>query len=642
MDFFQHQDVARRNTSLLIAYYALAVVLIVAGVYFATAATFVGWKAKSTAEAVEWSRLWNPQLVFWVTLATLAIVAGGTVFKVSQLAQGGQVVARMLGGRPVNPNTRDADERRLLNVVEEMAIASGTPVPRVFVLEREDGINAFAAGFTATDAVVAVTRGTLRTLSRDELQGVIAHEFSHILNGDMRLNIRLLGVLNGILVIGMAGYWIMRSTLFSSGRSRSRQKGNTLPIVLFGLVVMVIGFVGVLFGKLIKSAVSRQREYLADASAVQYTRNPSGIASALKKIGGYVRGSRIRNERAEEVSHFFFANGLAGGLSSLFATHPPLEERIRRLDPAFRGRVTEAAAPPAIPEPGAQAGGYAEGRASRFAVDPAKVISSVGAPQSDHLDYAGTLRAGLPEAAVEAAREPFGARAVVYGLLLDRKGAVREAQLQALEAGADSAVYQETVRLLPRLEAVGPAARLPLLDLAIPALKELSDAQYESFRENVRGLVTADRQIDLFEYALQRTIVRHVEPQFRRIRRVPVRHRSVEPLLQPCGELLSCLAYWGTEEPEAARAAFRKGAQRLAVNGRLSMRPADVCGLQMVDRSLDLLAAAAPAVKKTVLDACVTCIAADGFVTTEEAELIRAVADSLDCPMPPFLPGRLT
>jgi len=636
MDFFESQDKARRMTSLLVGYYVVAVILIVVGVYVAFAATFIGFKSKTSGE-IDTSLLWNLEMFAWVAGGTLLVVIAGTLYKIRQLAEGGEAVARMMGGRAVSQGTTDPDERKLLNVVEEMAIASGVPVPRVFLLEGEDSINAFAAGFAAADAVVAATSGCIRQLSRDELQGVIAHEFSHVLNGDMRLNIRLMGVLNGILVIGMVGYWIMRSTLGAGRGSRSSKKGSSLPIVLLGLAVMVIGFIGVFFGKLIKSAVSRQREFLADASAVQFTRNPGGIGGALKKIGGCVRGSRLSAEHAEEASHFFFANGLSSGFLGLLATHPPLVERIRRIDPSFDGAFPSvksmAAESRAEPPPLAAAG------ISQLAVDPGSVVETVGAPRPEHIEYAAGLLSALAPVVVDAAHEPFGARAVIYALLLNRDPEPRAAQLERLARHADEAVNREVTRLGPAIDALGDDCRLPVVDVTLPALRELSPSQYESFKGNVAYLVEADREIDLFEYALQRTIVRHLDPVFHRKPPAKTKYCYIDPVIPRCVELLSCLAGWGADTVEQAEAAFAAGARELMLAGSSRMIPPAQCGLQMLDEALDELVLAAPGIRKRVLTACIACIGADGKVTIEEAELIRAVADSLDCPVPPMMAG---
>jgi len=631
MDFFAYQDEARRKTALLIVYYAIAVVLIVLGVYLAFAGIFVGARAKATGE-VDLARLWNPDMFVWVTGGTLMVVILGTVFKISQLAGGGAAVARMLGGRTISGNTRDADERKILNIVEEMAIASGTPVPQVFILDNEPGINAFAAGVTPGNAVVAVTRGCVQQLSRDELQGVVAHEFSHIMNGDMRLNIRLMGVLNGILVIAITGYWIMRSTMHS-GRSRSRGKGNSAPIALLGLALMGIGYVGVFFGKLIKSAVSRQREFLADASAVQFTRNPAGIAGALKKIGGFKAGSRIRSPNAEEASHFYFGNGLGRSFLNMMATHPPLEERISRIDASFEAE-SEAGTAAAAPAPAAVSGFAAGGE--RLAADPDEVVARVGAPKAEHLAYAREIVSQIPEPLAVAVREPFGARAAVYALLLSDDGTVRSAQMARLKMSADELVYEEARNLRREVAGLNATFKLPLVDLAMPALKELSASQYEQFRANVDVLVKADEEIDLFEYALRGVLKRHLDPAFGKAKPAVIQYYDMKPLLKPAGELLTCLAYWGAEEQREAQRAFGSGVSRLQVETAPAMGAVETAGLDAVDSALVRLAGASPALKKNIVAACTACIAADGKVTVEEAELLRSVADSLDCPLPPF------
>src|ERR1017187_9512771 len=327
MDFFERQDLARRNTKLLVVYFVLGVAMLILAVYAATLAIFTGVASRHHHvydEQVQMA-LWNPQLFFGAALGTLAVIALGSGFKTLELAQGGSTVATMLGGRLVDPATSDPDERKLRNVVEEMAIAAGVPVPQIYLLPDEHGINAFAAGHSTSDAVVAVPAGAMKLLTRDELQGVIGHEFSHILNGDMRLNLRLMGILFGILCLAIIGRILLQ---VRSGSSRDRN-----PLPLLGLILLLLGWVGVFFGRLIQAAVSRQREFLADASSVQFTRNPAGIAGALKKIGGLGEtGSRLRASHAQEASHMFFGNGMAEPLFSLLATHPPLEERIRAID----------------------------------------------------------------------------------------------------------------------------------------------------------------------------------------------------------------------------------------------------------------------------------------------------------------------
>ena len=304
MDFFESQDAARQKTGRLVLLFVLAVVSIIVSVYLVVSGALF-----YTAETEE-ARLWHPELFLAVATATVAVVAGGSLYKIAQLRGGGRVVAEALGGRLIPRDATDPQQRKILNVVEEMAIASGVPVPEVFVMEEEPGINAFAAGKTFSDAAIGVSRGAMKLLTRDELQGVIAHEFSHILNGDMKLNLRLIGVLHGILILAIIGRIVLRSAAFSGGGRSRDDKGAGAIFMILGIGLLAIGYIGVFFGHLIKSAISRQREFLADASAVQFTRNPDGIGGALKKIGGLSYGSKLINGRAEEVSHMCFGNAL--------------------------------------------------------------------------------------------------------------------------------------------------------------------------------------------------------------------------------------------------------------------------------------------------------------------------------------------
>ncbi len=645
MDFFEHQERARRKTGLLVVYFVVAVALIIVAVYLAVVAVLFYGEGGGT--------LWVPELFVVISAGTLAIVAIGSLVKIVELSGGGAVVARALGGRPVAPNTRDLRERVLLNVVEEMAIASGTPVPPVFLMDGERAINAFAAGTTPQNAVIGVTRGTVDTLSRDELQGVIAHEFSHILNGDMRLNIRLIGLLSGILVIAMIGYVLMRTANWSSGLARSsddRKGGNPLPVL--GFCLYVIGYIGVFFGHLIKSAVSRQREFLADASAVQFTRLPDGIAGALKKIGGLSAGSRLRAPQAEEASHMLFGNGLRNPFLGLLATHPPLEERIRRIDPQFDGRFPKtqaveytaadivdtkslAARRAAVTGEGAATAPLA----ASLAFQPEAAVAQIGAPRAQHLDYAAALVESLPAELARSVHDPLGAVAVIYALLLnDHEADVRRRQLEYLAGKADPRANREMLRLASLVTDLEPQAELPLVSMVVPALDALSPAQLAAFHDDVVYLVNADDKVNLFEYAVHLLVAKRLLPRVEKRRTPRVRHDKLAPLAPACSGLLSSLVSYGTRDATQAERAFALGAEKLAADGtRVERLPASQCGLKAIDAALDQLAGAAPAIKKVVIEACAACIGADGTITVEEGELLRVICDSLDCPMPPLL-----
>jgi Zn-dependent protease with chaperone function len=665
-DFFERQDHARRLTTRLLVLFALAVLTIILAVYVALAlATAYAGPGVPPARHAEFPdlthvervnpprehralTLWQPKLFLGVVLGVLLVIALGSLYKISELSAGGETVALMLGGRTVDPQTRDLAERRLLNVVEEMALASGVPVPPVFVLDHEPGINAFAAGHQPGDAVVAVSAGCLRYLNREELQGVAAHEFSHILNGDMRLNLRLIGIVYGILVLAVIGYYTLRSAgSFSSGRSR--KSDGAAGIFLAGLVLLILGYLGVFLGKLIKSAINRQREFLADASAVQFTRYPGGIAGALKKIGGLTEGSRIRDGHAEEISHMFFGDAFAGSFFNLFATHPPLAARIRALEPDFDGRfppvqptvITAADVagasrtgwPPGIPLPAA---GPLEAvvAAQTMPFSAGDMVQRIGQMHVEDLHQAGRMISGMPPSLLEAAREPFAAPAVIFALLLSRDDeALRNRQLQMLQRQIAPSLYQETQRLMASAQSLAAAARLPLVDLAIPALKRSSAGQYAQFRNVVEDLVHADSEVDLFEYCLRMVLFGYLDVHFGLKKPPPVRYQTFSAAAQPVRIVLSTLAHVGQKDPAAVLRAFQAGVGGRP--GQLDLLPREQCTLRTFDAALSELASASPRVKREIITAATACIAADDKVTLEESELLRAVAALLACPIPP-------
>ncbi len=637
-DFFQQQQAARRSTGWLVFYFACAVVALI-GLLYLLAAVLLGFVPDEHGHG---SPLWNPALLGVIAFGVGTVVGLGSLFKTAQLAGGGKVVAETLGGRLVPGDTRDLRERRLLNVVEEMAIASGVPVPPVYILPNERGINAFAAGHAPGDAVVAVSEGCFEYLSRDELQGVVAHEFSHILNGDMRLNIRLLGLIYGILVLSIVG----RLLFELAGRSRSSSEkdgGGRTAVLLFGVGLWLLGLAGAFFGRLIQAAVSRQREYLADASAVQFTRNPEGIGGALKKIGGLDAGSAVRDAHASEVSHMFFAEALTG-LSGLLATHPPLFDRIKRLEPQFDGKYP-AVRPVAVsadelkgPQPGRlpplfPGAGRATFPAAALAGEAAAArVARVRPPE---VAYAGDLHAAIPAPLLDAAHEPFGARALVYSLLLDPHPDVRRAQLGHLQRSADSRDYALTLRLAEVVGELPDAARLPLLELALPALRQMSPRQHAAFRAEVDALIAADRRVSVFEYALSCVLARYLDADFNRVRPTS-RPAPAGQLAAQTAVVLSVLAREGNEEEAATRAAFDAGARSYGEPG-VSLLPPEQCSLAAFDAALRSLAAATLEVKRRVVNASAACILADRQVTVREGELLRAVCAVLGCPMPPLI-----
>jgi Zn-dependent protease with chaperone function len=645
MDFFARQDAARRSTALLVFYFCAAVVLIALAIYTVVALALL--RGRLAHDGL--FGLWEPSLFPVVTLSVLAVIAIGSLSKIVELRRGGSVVAESLDGRLLQTNTQDLAERRLLNIVEEMALASGVTCPPVYVLDGEKSVNAFAAGYTPDDAVIGVTRGAMRGLTRDELQGVIAHEYSHILNGDMRLNIRLMGVLNGILLLAIIG----RIVLYTVGRGGGRsKKGNGgAAILMIALALLVVGSIGVFFGKLIKSAVSRQREFLADASSVQFTRNPLGLVGALKKIGGLLTARTLSHPRAEQASHMYFANGVRGSWLGMLATHPPLKERILRIDPSFDG-VFEPVTPdelariatPTPPKTEVGADATIPQLEKLFvpllvavAATPEAVLDRVGKPADADLTEVRRMLDEIPQPVREAAREPFGARAVVYALLIGRDETVRTRQLYRLERDADTGVLDAMCGILPLVENLPPRLSLPLVDIAIPALSQLTPEQYGPFKTNVMKLIEADEKLDPFELALRYLLLRPLDARFGKTRRGTATLRSLSAVPNECSCVLSLLARAGKDDETVAAAAFDAAVERLDAPGAdFVFLPPEHCGFEEMDRALDRLAAAIPKVKRQFVVACMQSVIHDGRIHFREAELFRAVAAALDTPVPPW------
>lgn len=649
MDFFEEQDLARKRTTRLVVFFVLAVIGVMAAVYLlimlmvtagasdtAGVAYMTGRYEDVAAPVLAW---WNP-MVLAVTSGTTGVIVGlGSLYKVAQLRDGGSAVALSLGGRRVDPDTTKLDERRLLNVVEEMAIASGVPAPEVYVLDREPGINAFAAGKTTSDAVIGVTQGTLQSLRRQELQGVIAHEFSHILNGDSRLNVRAIGLLHGIFLVALIGRFLMRGARGSSDKSSG-------GIAIVGVGLLAIGSIGVLFGRMIQSAISRQRELLADASAVQYTRDTDGLVGALKKIGGAAPRSFLDNPKADEASHIFFSEAVRRLrlFAGLFRTHPPLAERIRKLQPQWDGEFTEVplpeiadgmSTPPGAPP--ADVNAFAEAPTEEAV---SQAIDHIGSPRPEQIVFARSLHAALPDFWLHAAHQAPMAQAMVFGLLLAHDEVLRGEELIRLAEITDSHTIDLSLRFHSEALDRTSAQKIALIDMVLPTLRSLSVDEYRRFKRAVDALVRSDSRVDLFEYTLSRMIQRHLARYFEAAGPTPERFRSLRKLVPDARALLSTLARVGSPREQDAERTFRHGAHALHLDAGIAILPASECTLAAVDQALDRYDAATPTLKRNLMLACAATVMADDEVTDREAELIRAIGDALDCPVPPFVQSR--
>jgi len=643
MNFFGYQEQARKNTTVLIALFILSIVLITVAVYFAIVGGIVIGQfffvdQRSGFMGFSLAQLASMNLFYWAAGITLAVILGGSIYRIHELSKGGgAAVARMLGGNRLPSSSRNPLNRRLLNVVEEMAIASGLPVPPVFILEQS-GVNAFAAGFSPSDTVVGVTRGAVELLNRDQLQGVIAHEFSHILNGDSAMKMRMMGLLFGITLVSDAGIALM--TMKHTPRY-SRDRGTHPALLVTGFLLFLVGTIGLVMADFIKRAVSRQREFLADASAVQFTRNPSGIADALKVIGGYKRGSRVSHVAAGQASHFFFGNAIKSWYASdWWATHPPLEERIRRIEPGFKGSFEKVNFQSRALENSAAAAAemmVASGdRVTHSNVSAANVLAKVGAPDIASMQEASLLMAKMPARIRDFSHDPYTARAAVYALLLNNDSQKRRVQLQVLQKTADPNVFRETLDIQADIAKLAPELRLPLVEMVMPALKEMSLPQFTAFKKAVRAVIKADHTVSMFEFILYRMVIRRLNGEFGRSAPSPVNYHRIRSVLPHASVLLALLALTG--HGDNAQSVFNESMAMLE-EGEYTLPERKDARLSHFDKALTELNTAAPHLKESVLKAAVHCVVCNGVISVKEGELLRAVADGLDCPLPPLVTG---
>ena len=681
MNFFAHQELARKQTRRMIVLFTIAVICIVIAVDAVVMIAFgIGREGRRGAIGA------NTGALVASTLGVLAVIGLATLYRISTLRAGGSAVALQLGATAVPADTTEFAYRRLRNVIEEIAIASGVPVPEIFVLEEETAINAFASGYTPADAAVTVTRGCLDKLTRDELQGVIAHEFSHVLNGDMRLNIRLVGVAFGILVLAVIG----RKIAEASGRSRSRDSGGivVLGIALLdgghllyylielvrgrplsehaqfagqrlGIALLVVGYIGVFFARIIKASISRQREYLADASAVQFTRQTDGIAGALKKIGGLSEGSKLTSHDGEEVAHMLFGDGV--GYSALFATHPALVDRIKRLQPRFDpAEFDEIAADWSQPrrvgesdDPEASLAGFAPARRSSKQASEARsgvlpgasaemrlsavaVAEQVGHPDSGDYRAAAALSQAIPAALGAAAHGREQSVSVVFALLLNADDAVRRRQLDLIGHYYDAGTAAEVEALAAQTAALHPMQRLPLAAMAFPALRRHPRPKLQVFVIVLKQLIKADGRVSLQEYCLAKLVgIQVIDALNPSATRVMGRIRLSEAAAE-LRDLFSVVAEYGHDDAESARRAYVLGINEVLPAEKPSYAPPRDWAMAL-DRALPRLDLLAPAGKELVVRGLTHAISADGVVSVNEAELLRTVCAALHCPLPPVL-----
>ncbi len=679
-NFFQRQEDARASSLRLIPLFLFALLGVVAAVYlvwsvgmFLVTGIVRYWRGAAPEGSTFHFQFWDFDRAIVIALVVLVLFLFNSIRKTRQLREGGRTIARLLRATRVNPGTEEPDKRRLLNVVEEMSVASGIPVPDVYILEREPSINAFVAGHAVDDMIVGATGGAVKYLTRDELQGVIAHEYSHIFNGDMALKMRLMGWVHGLFAVTSLADWVMDGRNRQFERELNSEEGTYLSgsnifvdifITIVGFVLSFIGWHGAVFGRMIKAAVSRQREYLADAAAVQFTRYPDGLAGAFEKVHKWPDGAKVVCPHAEEASHMFFADAMQGDEFFLFlSTHPPMGERIQRVrnmmgraipldEPSKQGpaepvmpKIAEAAAqkprgagaPIRVERPPILQGTSADMPLPKVAVPAAQAMEHVGMPLTEHLVFAERLLAALPEGLKDAAHQTDKADALVFALLLSAEETVRSRQLEIIRKHRGDEIFKLVGDLHTLLRGLPAHARVPLIELSLPALRGMSAEDYRKLDHLVRDLVNSDNELDVFEFALQHILRRHLGAHFQSRTPPEIRYHTLKAVSGDVSVLLSLLATAGRDGWREE--AFKKGVK--SFNSRqvtFQLQPEERCSLNTLEAALNNIREAGPTVRRSILLACAEVVAADGVVHAAEGELLRAVADALDCPIPPLIP----
>ena len=610
MNFFRAQDEARGRTTKLVVLLVFAILMLTGSLY--AIAVYAKGELMERG-SLDW---FQPELFLATSGTALVVILGTSWWRISELAKGGAFVAQSLGARPVSPHTKDLAERRYLNIVEEMSLAAGIPKPACFVVDHDTTINAFAAGNDPQDAAVAVTRGALTYLNRDELQGVIAHEFSHIGNGDMKLNLRIIGTIAGLTALSQLGYILMRLMRHADDKDSAKVG---IPLAIGGLVIFLLGLGGVLFARIIQASVSRQREYLADASAVQFTRNPEGLAGALKKIAGLKGGKREASTTELESQHLFFSS-TGGFMEFIFSSHPPIGDRIRRLLPTFDGVI------PDVDPVGISDDSVAglSGRQSATAIPPPiRAARAHRIPTNLEIQEAVGFQGTLPMELRASAADSIGAMAIVLGLILRQNPELRAQQLQTARGLAGGEVIAEALRLAPLLQALPAGSRLPLLDLSMPALRQLSKAQLALFRLAIQK-VGFDANDGLIVLLVQASMRRYLDD---------VGRSGPPPLVGVSASyalVLSAVVRTSRETAQAQQEAFALGVAELArPDLATTILPESEVDLQKVDEAMAVIAAQSVFERRRFVRACGVAMLHDDVAEAAEIEILRAVADTL-------------
>jgi Zn-dependent protease with chaperone function len=641
MDFFSQQEESRRQSHKIIWRFILANILIATVLNFAIQAVYIVGIAGGTSKkqypvhsTILESTLqqlldWRPFVI--VNIIVFLIIGTAALLKFRSLASSGGAVAQMLGGQKVTHDSPDPLEKRLVNIVDEMSIASGLPVPEVYVLQGQDGINAFASGPTPERSAVAVTRGAIERLSRDELQGVVAHEFSHIIHGDVRLNIRLAAYIYGLLILVGVGNILLE---LSRGRSYSNSSRKAfMPLLMMGIVIVGIGTLGKVLSVLMSAAISRNREYLADATAVQLTRNAAGLAGALKKIGGYQFGSSIDSRDADGVAHFFLADAKRLSLFDRFAsTHPPLMDRIKKLDPTFNGELPDSASIELQTVSSSEGISALQGGSISVNAAHAHSRNSIESP-SVLINPTKELISSswMPPLAVTSRLQKLGhPELMVYAMLMGRDPITKAKQVEII---AESLAGGDLEKEMGSAAALDINQKLSLMLMAIPLIQGSSKDRLSKLQGVVKRLVEADGHTTLFE--LLSMILIHFSLQGDTVGLSLLGGRSDESIQRyktPLQVITSIFALCSSEKISEQQAAFEKGKKILSLT--FDQLGTQQLGIDRILWSIDQMRNSSPKVRKALMDALFEISHSNEVISPHEQAFLRLSAMLLRMPLP--------
>jgi Zn-dependent protease with chaperone function len=663
MNFFEQQNVARKKSLFLGMIFIFALVLIASST--SLIAYFILHLSGITPLPLkDWVVSRDCGSIFGVTLL---IIAGGSFYQLLNLAKGGEAVAKMAKGRKVDMSSSEPHERIFINTVEEMSIASGTPMPTLYIMDNEQAINAFVAGYEPTECVLVITLGALNTLTRDELQGVIGHEYSHILNGDMRINVRLIAMLAGILLFGQIGQFLLRTSTHRSRFSRSRSyststtknKGSAL-ILFIGLAMIIIGYIGLFCGRIIKAAISRQREYLADAASVQFTRNPEGIASALYKISDINDGSRLVSTfHAEDINHLCFSESIKMNLSGLLASHPPLPERISAIDKSFlvrfrarknaqKSKGSKQEKPVSSQTTGHAGNAFDQNQLGSSFISPPPIISRaptasplrkkqlpVGMVSPAHLDYAITLLAGIPSSTKKLAHNPDSAKTLLMSLMINETANDLHSKALSLlsDEGKASLTAGRTSNISTLVEGITKPQRIPLIEMAIASLKSLSQEQRQCFIKDLVTLANIDSKFTFFEFSLITLVKQQLSPKHGK--KIKSKYHSYKNVTKEISLIIKMFATASSQNQQAREKLYDHAMQSFSAEIKWANTPKTKA--ENISHALNKLRLISPLLKQPFLESCAECVLEDKAINHREYELLRLVATVIDCPMPPLL-----